>query len=212
MTSMPVRQRIRQLEGQGMSRARIARGLHVSRTTVAELRLEGGFLPSSGRQGWPDADRFGVRRDRRGMAGRRSQAPAQAAAYRHAGVAAVARAAGSRVRIRRCSVGSSGGGSGIARSQRGTRRLRGRRGPRRLVSGQARASIAGAERVVHFLVVSYPYPDMRYVAALPGETSGCVPRMGRGVRACRDGAARGGVRATPREWGTATRTARSRRP
>ncbi len=30
------------------------------------------------------------------------------------------------------------------------------------------------ERVVHFLVVSYPYSNMRYVMALPGETSGCV--------------------------------------
>lgn len=35
-------------------------------------------------------------------------------------------------------------------------------------SGQARTSIAGVERVAHFLVVSYPYPDMRYVAALGG--------------------------------------------
>lgn len=61
-----------------------------------EVRLEGGFLPSSGRQGWPDAGRFGVRRDRRGMVDRRSQAPAQAAAYRHAGVAAIAR----RARVR----------------------------------------------------------------------------------------------------------------
>ena len=49
-TSMPVRQRIRQLEGQGMSHARIARELHVSRTTVAEIRLEGGFPPSPGRR------------------------------------------------------------------------------------------------------------------------------------------------------------------
>jgi hypothetical protein len=40
----------------------------------------------------------------------------------------------------------------------------------------------------------------------------CVPRAGRGVRSCRDGAARGGVRATPRALATATRTARSRRP
>ncbi len=180
--------------------------------TVAEVRLEGGFLPSSGRQGWPDAGRFGVRRDRRGMVGRRSRAPAQAAAYRHAGVAAVVRAAGSRVRIRLCGVGSSGGGSGIARSRRGMRGLRGRRGPRGLVSGQARASIAGVERVARSMVVSYPYPDMRYVAALPGGTSGCVSRAGRGVRACWDGAARGGVRAMPRAWGAATRTARSRGP
>ena len=54
------------------------------------------------------------------------------------------------------------------------RESRGRRGPRRLVSGQARASIAGVERVARSMVVSYPYPDMRYVAALPGGTSGCV--------------------------------------
>ena len=56
----------------------------------------------------------------------------------------------------------------------GTRGSRGHAGPRRLVSGQARASIAGVERVARFPVVSYPYPDMRYVAALPGGTSGCV--------------------------------------
>ena len=60
-TSMLIQQRIRQLEGQGMSHARIARELHVSWTTVAEVRLGEGFLPSSGRQGWPDAGRFGVR-------------------------------------------------------------------------------------------------------------------------------------------------------
>lgn len=173
-TSMPVQQRIRQLEGQGTgSRADRARAACVP-DDGGGVCLEGGFPPSSGRQGRTDAGRFGVRRDRRGMVGRRSRAPAQAAAYRHAGVAAVVRAAGSRVRIRRSGVGSSGGGSGIARSRRGVRGSRGRAGPRRPVSGQARASIAGVERVVHFLVVSYPYSNMRYVAALPGETSGCV--------------------------------------
>lgn len=40
--------------------------------------------------------------------------------------------------------------------------------------GQARAVIAGVERVVHFLVVSFPYSNMRWVVALPGETSECV--------------------------------------
>ena len=95
-TSMLMQQRIRQLEGQGMSHARIARGLHVSRTTVVKYASREDFSPPSGRQGWPDADRFGVRRDRRGMVDRRSQAPAQAAAYRHACVAAVAR----RARVR----------------------------------------------------------------------------------------------------------------
>ena len=40
--------------------------------------------------------------------------------------------------------------------------------------GQARAVVAGVERVVHFLVVSFPYSNMRWVVALPGETSECV--------------------------------------
>lgn len=40
--------------------------------------------------------------------------------------------------------------------------------------GQARAVIAGVERVVHFLVVSFPYSNMRWVVAPPGETSECV--------------------------------------
>lgn len=30
------------------------------------------------------------------------------------------------------------------------------------------------ERVVHFLAVSFPYSNMRWVVALPGETSECV--------------------------------------
>ena len=33
--------------------------------------------------------------------------------------------------------------------------------------GQARAVVAGVERVVHFLAVSFPYSNMRWVAALP---------------------------------------------
>lgn len=40
--------------------------------------------------------------------------------------------------------------------------------------GQARAVVAGVERVVRFLAVSFPYSNMRWVVALPGETSECV--------------------------------------
>ena len=40
--------------------------------------------------------------------------------------------------------------------------------------GQALAVVAGVERTVHSLVVSFPYSNMRYVAALPGETAECV--------------------------------------
>ena len=40
--------------------------------------------------------------------------------------------------------------------------------------GQAGAVVAGVERVARFLVVSFPYSNMRWVVALPGETSECV--------------------------------------
>ena len=40
--------------------------------------------------------------------------------------------------------------------------------------GQASAVVAGVERVVHSLAVSFPYSNMRWVAALPGETAECV--------------------------------------
>ena len=40
--------------------------------------------------------------------------------------------------------------------------------------GQARAVVAGVERVVHFLAVSFPYSNRRWVAALPGGTAECV--------------------------------------
>ena len=38
----------------------------------------------------------------------------------------------------------------------------------------AKAVVAGVERTVHYLAVSFPYSNMRYVAALPGETTECV--------------------------------------
>lgn len=34
--------------------------------------------------------------------------------------------------------------------------------------------VAGVERVVRFLAVSFPYLNMRWVAALPGGTAECV--------------------------------------
>ena len=40
--------------------------------------------------------------------------------------------------------------------------------------GQALAVVAGVERTVRFLVVSFPCSNMGYVAALPGETAECV--------------------------------------
>lgn len=40
--------------------------------------------------------------------------------------------------------------------------------------GQARAVLSGCERTVHFLVVSFPYSNMRCVVACPGEDAACV--------------------------------------
>ncbi|MEE8738941.1 MAG: hypothetical protein SOI66_08550 [Bifidobacterium sp.] len=40
--------------------------------------------------------------------------------------------------------------------------------------GQAGASIAGVERGVHVLVVSFPFSSMRFCVALPGESAECV--------------------------------------
>ena len=42
--------------------------------------------------------------------------------------------------------------------------------------GRARAVVAGVERVVRFPAVSFPCSNMRWVAALPGETAECVCR------------------------------------
>lgn len=72
--------------------------------------------------------------------------------------------------------------------------------------------VAGVERVVHFLVVSFPYSNMRWVVALPGETSECVcqgllwifERMGMAPRVVVFDNATG--------VGDAGRTARSPRP
>lgn len=47
-------------------------------------------------------------------------------------------------------------------------------GSARVDFGQAGAVVAGVERVARFLVVSFPYSNMRWVVALPGETSECV--------------------------------------
>lgn len=47
-------------------------------------------------------------------------------------------------------------------------------GAAQLDFGIAKALIAGVERDVHVLVVSFPYSNMRYCVALPGENAECV--------------------------------------
>ena len=64
--------------------------------------------------------------------------------------------------------------------------------------GLAQAVVAGSRTDVHCLVASFPYSNMRYAVALPGENAECVRRgAARGVRAHRRRAAGAGARTTP---------------
>ena len=173
-TSMLMQQRIRQLEGQGMSHARIARELHVSRTTVVKYASREDFSPRpagrAGRtlidsgyaeivEGWLTAD-LRLPRKQRHTAMRVWQRLRDEHGFEGSYPSVQRWVKRWRERHRAESEGYA--------------RLAWAPGTAQVDFGQARASIAGVERVVHFLVVSYPYSNMRYVAALPGETSGCV--------------------------------------
>lgn len=209
---MPVQQRIRQLEGQGMSHARIARGLHVSRTTVVKYASREDFSPRpagrAGRtlidsgyaeivEGWLTAD-LRLPRKQRHTAMRVWQRLREP---RVRGFVSVGAALGQAV----AGAASRGvGGVCAARVGAGDRAGGFRPGARVDRGRGACGSFPGG------LVPVSGHAVCRGVAGR--DVGVCVPRAGRGVRACRDGTARGGVRATPRAWGTATRTARSRRP
>ena len=61
--------------------------------------------------------------------------------------------------------------------------------------GLAQAVVAGSRTDVHCLVASFPYSNMRYAVALPGENAECVCEgLARGVRAHRRRAAGAGAR------------------
>ena len=160
-TPVCVRQRIRQLDRQGLSHKEISRKLGVSRTTVVKYADRGDYSPKSsdgaraGRSlvddgyeaivdGWPAADlRMPVKQ-------------------RHAATRVYERL------VAEC---------GFTGSQSdGFAELKWAPGSTQVDFGQARAVVAGVERVVRFLAVSFPYSNMRWVVALPGETSECVCR------------------------------------
>ena len=114
-TPVCVRQRIRQLDRQGLSHREISRKLGVSRTTVVKYANHGDYSPKplgsghAGRSlvdagysavvdGWPAAD---------------PRMPVKHAIPRPACTRDSWPSAGSRARIRRCSAGSSAGGRNI---------------------------------------------------------------------------------------------------
>ena len=171
-----VRQRIRQLDRQGLSHREISRKLGVSRTTVVKYANHGDYSPKplgsghAGRSlvdagysavvdGWPAADlRMPVKQ-------------------RHTATRVYERL------VAEC--GFTGSYSSVQRWVKRWRRehrmesdgfaeLEWAPGSAQVDFGQARAVIAGVERVVRFLAVSFPYSNMRWVVALPGETSECV--------------------------------------
>ena len=175
-TPVCVRRRIRQLDRQGLSHREISRKLGVSRTTVVKYANHGDYSPKPsntvrpGRSlvddgyaaivdGWPADDlRMPVKQ-------------------RHTATRVYERL------VAEC--GFTGSYSSVQRWVKRWRRehrmepdgfaeLEWAPGSAQVDFGQARAVIAGIERVVHFLVVSFPYSNMRWVVALPGETSECV--------------------------------------
>lgn len=175
-TPVCVRQHIRQLDRQGLSHREISRKLGVSRTTVVKYANHGDYSPKplgsghAGRSlvdagysavvdGWPAADlRMPVKQ-------------------RHTATRVYERL------VAEC--GFTGSYSSVQRWVKRWRRehraqsdgfaeLEWAPGSAQVDFGQAGAVVAGVERVVHFLAVSFPYSNMRWVAALPGETAECV--------------------------------------
>ena len=174
-TPVRVQQSIRQLETKGLTHTQIAKELGVSRTTVVKYATRDySPTPTAGREGsrslvvgeyarkadeWLEADRRMPRKQRH-----------------------TARRVHERL-VDEC--GFEGSYSSVQRwVKRWRQRHRGEAegfselewapGSAQVDFGQALAVIAGVERTVHFLVVSFPYSNMRYVAALPGETAECV--------------------------------------
>lgn len=174
-TPVRIQQSIRQLETKGLTHTQIARELGVSRTTVVKYATRDySPTPTAGREGsrslvvgeyarkadeWLEADRRMPRKQRH-----------------------TARRVHERL-VEEC--GFEGSYSSVQRwVKRWRQRHRGEAegfselewapGSAQVDFGQALAVVAGVERTVHFLVVSFPYSNMRYVAALPGETAECV--------------------------------------
>ena len=175
-TPVRVRRRIRQLDRQGLSHKEISRRLGVSRTTVVKYANHGDYSPRPsnavrpGRSlvddgyaaivdGWPAADlRMPVKQ--RHTATRVYERLVAECGFTGP-YSSVQR------RVKRWRQEHRARSDGFAESKWAP-------GSAQVDFGQARAVVAGVERVVHFLAVSFPCSNMRRVAALPGETAECV--------------------------------------
>lgn len=173
---MPIVQDIRRLDRQGMSRAQIARRLHVDRGTVAKYAdmEDCSPKPKADRRygskidpyahlvdGWLEADRMLPRKQRHTI--RRVHDRLLAETDYDGEYSTTMRY------VHRWREANRG-----VPDREGYVRLEWAAGSMQVDFGVARARIAGEMADVHFLVVSFPYSNMRYVAALPGETAECV--------------------------------------
>ena len=174
-TPVRIQQRIRQLEGQGLNHTRIARELGVSRTTVIKY-VSRDYSPSP----------------REGAVGSRSLVTGEYARAADEWLTSDLRMPRKQRHTARrvherlvAELGFPGEYSSVQRwvkrwreahrrDSDGYAELEWAPGTAQVDYGLAKAVVAGVERTVHYLAVSFPYSNMRYVAALPGETTECV--------------------------------------
>ena len=173
---MPIVQDIRRLDRQGMSRAQIARRLHVDRGTVAKYADMEDCSPkpkADRRYGskidpyahlvdeWLEADRMLPRKQRHTI---RRVHDRLLAETDYDGEYSTTMRYVHRWREANCGVPD----------REGYVRLEWAAGSMQVDFGVARARIAGEMADVHCLVVSLPYSNMRLCVALPGENAECL--------------------------------------
>ena len=173
---MPIVQDIRRLDRQGMSRAQIARRLHVDRGTVAKYAdmEDCSPKPKADRRygskidpyahlvdGWLEADRLLPRKQRHTI---RRVHDRLLAETDHDGEYSTTMRYVHRWREANRGVPD----------REGYVRLEWAAGSMQVDFGVARARIAGEMADVHCLVASLPYSNMRLCVALPGENAECL--------------------------------------
>ncbi|MFQ9789920.1 MAG: IS21 family transposase [Bifidobacterium bifidum] len=175
---MPIVQDIRRLDRQGMSRAQIARRLHVDRGTVAIVtRIWRIARPSRRRIAGTGVEDRPVRASGGRVAGGRSSAAQEAAAHDarrvHDRLLAETDYDGEYSTTMRYVHRWREANRGVP-DREGYVRLEWAAGSMQVDFGVARARIAGEMADVHCLVVSLPYSNMRLCVALPGENAECL--------------------------------------
>ncbi|OZG56692.1 integrase [Bifidobacterium myosotis] len=173
---MPMVQDIRRLDRQGLSRAQIARRLHVDRGTVAKYAdmRDCSPRPKTDRRygskidpythlvdSWLEADRLMPRKQRHTI--KRVHERLLAETDYDGEYSTTLRY------VHRWREANRSGAD-----QQGFIRLDWRAGSMQVDFGLARAVIAGGQTDVHCLVVSLPWSNMRLCVALPGENAECL--------------------------------------